>query len=153
MTRMRSEKIVSHAGNGEEKADLPTTSIDVFAERGNVWTNRRTGLTVDFAKSKTRSNKRCLRSDYKTSWLGHVLTTLVILRRHLLYTPLPTTYFTYCELNFLREYNVFLKIFKNKNNNFLNFYLVLKISRNLTYYYVLKCALLKCSIIEWWCYI
>lgn len=36
MTRMRSEKIVSHAGNGEEKADLPTTSIDVFAERGNV---------------------------------------------------------------------------------------------------------------------
>lgn len=81
------EKIVSHAGGGydEEEADLPTTSIDVFAERGNVWTNRRTGLTVDFAKSKTRSNKRCLRSDYKTWWLGHVLTTLVILSRHLLY--------------------------------------------------------------------
>lgn len=32
------EKIVSHAGGGydEEEADLPTTSIDVFAERGNV---------------------------------------------------------------------------------------------------------------------
>lgn len=69
------------------KQTRPTIIVDVFAERGNVWTDRRTGFTVDFAKSKTRSNKRCPRSDYKTSWLGHVLTTLVILRHHLLCFP------------------------------------------------------------------